>query len=321
MSNLLKESEVYRPFSYPWALELTDKHDNVHWHPNEIELSDDLAQWNDGTLSEQDKNHIIQTLRLFTQSDVAVGANYYNLFIPRFKNNEVRNMLGGFASRESIHQRAYARLNDTLGLPEEEYSAFLSYKEMADKMEFMTENDPSTLSGLGLCLAKSVFSEGVTLFASFIMLLNYSRFGKMNGMCTVVEWSVRDESIHVEGNSKLFKTYCEEHKRIVNDEFKTKIYDMARKVVELEDKFIDLAYAMGEAKDLTKDGVKQYIRYITDRRLIQLGLKPNFGVKDNPLPWTAEILSGVDHSNFFEKRVTEYSVSSLRGDWVYPKTF
>lgn len=317
-SNLLKENKAYRPFHYPWAMDLTDKHDNAHWHPNEIELSDDVAQWNDNSLSKSEKNHILQTLRLFTQSDVAVGSNYYDLFLPKFKNNEIRNMMGSFASREGIHQRAYAKLNDTLGLPEEEYSQFLEYQEMSDKLDFMLDNDPSTTSGLGLCLAKSVFSEGVTLFASFIMLLNYSRFGKMRGMCAVVEWSIRDENMHVEGNSKLFRTYCDEFPEIVNDKFKKEIYKMARKVIGLEDKFIDLAYSMGEIEGLTSKEVKKYIRYITDRRLIQLGLKPNFGVKDNPLQWSTELLNGVDLSNFFEKRVTEYNVTALEGDdWGY----
>ena len=116
-------------------------------------------------------------------------------------------MLGSFAAREGIHQRAYALLNETLGLPDSEYHAFLEYSEMADKIEYMRKADTNTLRGLGLSLAKSVFNEGVALFASFVMLLNFQRFGKMKGMGKVVEWSIRDESIHVEGNSKLFKAF------------------------------------------------------------------------------------------------------------------
>ena len=116
-------------------------------------------------------------------------------------------MLGSFAAREGIHQRAYALLNETLGLSDEEYHAFLEYSEMADKIDYMRKADTATLRGLGLSLAKSVFNEGVALFASFVMLLNFQRFGKMKGMGKVVEWSIRDESIHVEGNSKLFKAF------------------------------------------------------------------------------------------------------------------
>ena len=90
---------------------------------------------------------------------------------------------------------------------------------------------------------------------------------------------------------------------------------MAKDIVKLEDKFIELAYEMGDIEGLTMEEVKTYIRYITDRRLLQLGLKTNFKVKNNPLPWLEWILNGADHTNFFENRVTEYEVAGLTGDW------
>lgn len=312
---LLEFSNTYKPFHYPWAVEITTRHEKAHWIEDELDLSEDVNDWKGGKITPTEKAYITNILRLFTQSDVAVGQNYYDQFIPKFKNNEVRNMLGSFAAREGIHQRAYALLNDTLGLPDEEYHAFLEYKEMADKIEYMMQSDVNTMRGLGLSLAKSVFNEGVALFASFVMLLNFQRFGKMKGMGKVVEWSIRDESMHVEGNSKLFKVFCKEHARIIDDEFKKEIYEMARQVVKLEDKFIELAYKLGEIDGLDMAEVKQYIRYITDRRLLQLGMKPNFKVKDNPLPWLEWVLNGADHTNFFENRVTEYEVAGLSGKW------
>lgn len=127
--------------------------------------------------------------------------------------------------------------------------------------------------------------------------------------------SVTGNTMHVEGNARIFKTLCLENPRIVNDEFKAEIYEMSRTAVKLEDKFISLAYKMGEIEGLTSDEVKKYIRYITDRRLIQLGLKPNFKVKENPLPWLEWILNGADFTNFFEGRVTEYEVAGLTGKW------
>jgi len=312
---LMEFSETYKPFYYPWAVELTTNHESMHWIEDEIDLSEDVSDWKGNKITRIEKEYITNILRLFTQSDVAVGQNYYDVFIPKFKNNEIRNMLGSFAAREGIHQRAYALLNETLGLPDSEYHAFLEYKEMNDKVDFMMENDSNTLHGTGLALAKMVFNEGISLFASFVMLLNFQRFGKMKGMGKIVEWSIRDESIHVEGNSKLFKAFCAEHSRIVDSEFKAEIYKMAKTAVKLEDKFIDLAYNVGRIEGLDSDEVKQYIRYITDRRLLQLGLKPNFKVKDNPLPWLEWILNGADHTNFFEGRVTEYEVAGLTGTW------
>jgi len=313
---LMEFSETYKPFHYPWAVDVTTRHEKAHWIEDEIDLSEDVTDWKGNKMSKKEKEYITNILRLFTQSDVAVGQNYYDLFLPKFKNNEIRNMLGSFAAREGIHQRAYALLNETLGLPDSEYHAFLEYKEMTDKVDFMMASDSNTLHGTGLALAKMVFNEGISLFASFVMLLNFQRFGKMKGMGKVVEWSIRDESMHVEGNSKLFKAFCAEHSRIVDNEFKAEIYKMAKTAVKLEDKFIDLAYEVGGIEGLQAEEVKEYIRYITDRRLLQLGLKPNFKVKDNPLPWLEWVLNGADHTNFFENRVTEYEVAGLTGTWA-----
>jgi len=312
---LLHFSETYKPFHYPWAVEITTRHEKAHWIEDELDLSEDVSDWKSGKVTEVEKEYVTNILRLFTQSDVAVGQNYFDQFIPKFKNNEIRNMLGSFAAREGIHQRAYALLNETLGLPDSEYHAFLEYKEMVNKIEFMQESDNNTMKGLGLALAKSVFNEGVALFASFVMLLNFQRFGKMKGMGKVVEWSIRDESMHVEGNAKLFRQFCVEHPKVVDDDFKADIYSMARVAVKLEDKFVDLAYKMGEIEGLDASEVKSYIRYITDRRLLQLGLKTNFKVKENPLPWLEWVLNGADHTNFFENRVTEYEVAGLSGNW------
>ena len=311
--SLLKTSETYKPFKYPWAVELSKKHEEIHWIEDEAELSEDVQDWKT-KLTDSEKEFITHVLRLFTQSDVQVGENYHELLIPKFKNNEVRNMLSSFAAREAVHQRAYALLNDTLGLPDEDFHKFLDYKEMADKIDFMKEGDTNSHTGLALALAQSVFNEGMSVFASFVMLLNFQRFGKMKGMATIVEWSIRDETIHVQGNAKLFREFCEEHPRIVNDELKSKIYSMAENAVKLEEKFIQLAFRGNDVQGLTKKEVRDYIRHIADRRLLQLGMKPLFNQKKNPLPWLDWVLNGASHDNFFEKRVTEYSVAGMEGE-------
>ena len=313
---MLLPSKSYKPFIYNWAVSYATEHERIHWIEDELDLQTDVSHWKSGKLTESEKNHITQILRLFTQSDVAVGTNYLEYYIPKFKNNEIRAMLTAFASREFIHQRAYALLNDTLGLPETEFTVFADVKEMSDKLEFMSSIDVNSVSGTALAIARSVLNEGMSLFSAFAMLLNYQRAGKMPGMCTVVEWSVRDESMHAEGMARLFRAFCDEHPRIVNDDFKASIYQMFRDAVKLEDKVIDLAYEMGNLEGLSAAEVKQYIRYLADRRLIQLGLKPNFKVKTNPLPWMEEMLSGSSISNFFEKRVTDYNAHGLAGnDW------
>jgi ribonucleoside-diphosphate reductase beta chain len=161
----------------------------------------------------------------------------------------------------------------------------------------------------------SAFTEGMQLFSSFIMLLNFPRHGLMKGMGQIVTWSIVDETMHAESMIKLFRTYIEENKEIWNDELKGKIYTIAEKMVELEDKFIDLSFSMGDMPDLTPEDVKKYIRYIADRRLISLGLKGIFKVKKNPLPWVEEMINAPTHGNFFENRVTDYAKGALKGDW------
>jgi glutaredoxin 3 len=317
MSGLTKFGTVYKPFQYPWAMEMAERHEKIHWGTWEVELRDDVSQWKGGQITPDEKAHITSILRLFTQSDVQVATNYCNQFIPVFENNEIRNMLLSFANREGTHQRAYAMLNDTLGLGEEEYSSFLNYEALRDKIEFMQSADVSTKSGVARALAQTVCNEGMALFSAFVMLLNYQRFGKMKGMCKVVEWSVRDETLHVEGMAAIFSQYLKEHPRLVTDAFKSEVYSMYTRAVELEDAVIDLAYASGPVPGLSSDEMKQYIRYLAGRRLTQLGLKDVFGVVRNPLPWLDWVLNGDNLTNFFEQRVTDYSASGMSGDWAW----
>jgi len=321
--SVLEAGLAYKPFSYPWAIEYSVVHETLHWGEWEAKLQDDVTQWKT-RLTDIERNHITQILRLFTQSDVAVGTNYLEFYIPKFKNNEIRSMLTSFANREFTHQRSYALLNDTLGLPEDDFTAFLEYSEMKEKVDFMTNIDTHSHAGLAKGVARSAISEGMSLFSAFVMLINYTRFGKMKGMGEIVQWSIRDESLHCEGMTKLFKTFCAEHPRIVNDEFKADIYNMVREAVKLEDSVINLAYEMGPIEGLTKEEVKLYIRFIADRRLIELGLKSNYGVKDNPLPWLEPLIATTSHDNFFETTVTEYNAEGMIGDdwgWEDIETF
>lgn len=321
--SLFSLSKTYKPFRYPTAVEIASTHEMVHWVEAEISLTDDIMAWNSQKISSDEKAYTMDILRLFTQSDVSVGQLYYETFIPLFRNNELRMMMGSFAAREGIHQKAYAMLIDTLGIPEDIYSSFLSYKEMSDKMDFMVSTDTETLYGIGLSLVKAVFNEGVCLFASFLMLLNYQRFGKMLGMGKVVEWSIRDESLHVMGMAYIFRTLKQNYPFIMTPEFEEKVYNLANHVLELEFAFVDLVFKVtrehpdGTLKipSLTATETKDYIRYILDIRLDQLGfakITPNLKC---PTPWILWIINGTDHTNFFDSKVTEYDVAGLSGDW------
>ena len=128
------------------------------------------------------------------------------------------------------------------------------------------------------------------MFSSFIILLNFPRFGRMKGMGQIITYSIRDESLHVEAMTKLFRDYIQENIELWTDDLKKEIYQACRDMVDLEDRFLNLVFEMGNIEGLTQAEMKQYIRYIADRRLLQLGLKPNYNVKDNPLGWLDDVL-------------------------------
>jgi len=159
------------------------------------------------------------------------------------------------------------------------------------------------------------FTEGLALFASFAILMNFPRFNKMKGMGQIVTWSVRDETLHCLSMIKLFNAFINENQDIWDDELKGEITACCEQTVEHEDAFIDLCFEMGEIEGMKPEDVKQYIRYIGDRRLQQLNLEPIYGITKNPLPWMDEMLNGAEHTNFFENRSTEYSRASTEGSW------
>jgi ribonucleoside-diphosphate reductase beta chain len=225
-------------------------------------------------------------------------------------------MLGSFVASEANHAHSYSLLNDTIGETSlSNFKAFQEYKEMADKHEYLFKPKGKGVEGLIKDIACfSAFGEGLQLFASFVMLLNFQRFGRMKGMCQIVTWSIRDETHHVESMIKLFHELIKENPQVWTEQFKADLYQQCRDMVNLEDKFIDLAFELGGIRGLTSDEVKKYIRYIADRRLLQLSLKPNYKVKDNPLSWLDWVLNGVEHANFFENRATEYNKGSMTGN-------
>jgi len=317
VTKLTDERTYFKPFNYPWAYESWLKHEQSHWLHTEVPMAEDVKDWKD-RLTKEEQGFLTNIFRFFVQGDVDVAGGYINNYLPYFPQPEVRMMLAGFAAREALHVAAYAHLIETLGMPESTYNEFLEYEAMADKHDYFM--DLSAANGTPESVATNIaafsaFTEGMQLFSSFIMLLNFPRHGKMKGMGQIVTWSIVDETMHAESMIKLFRTYVEENRNIWNDKLKREIYTIAEKMVELEEKFIELAFAMGPMDGLTKEEVKKYIRYIADRRLISMGMRGIFKVKRNPLPWVEEMINAPTHTNFFENRATDYARGALSGDW------
>ena len=313
--SLLDARTIYKPFQYPWAYDAWLTQQRIHWLPEEVPLGDDIKDWHN-KLNAGEQNLLTQIFRFFTQADVEVNNCYMKHYSQVFKPTEIQMMLAAFSNIETIHISAYSYLLDTLGMPETEYQMFLQYKAMKDKYDYMQEWGTATKTDDAKTLAVfGAFTEGLQLFASFAILLNFQRFNKMKGMGQIVTWSVRDESLHTNSIIKLFRTFVSENPEIWNDELEKDLYTACSTIVDHEDAFIDLAFEMGGVEGLEGHEVKQYIRYIADRRITQLGLQPIYKVEKNPLPWLEEMLNGVEHTNFFENRATEYSRAATQGSW------
>ena len=311
---LLDPKPTYKPFAYPWAYEAWQLQQRLHWLPDEVPLADDVKDWQ-RALTEGERNLLTHIFRFFTQADVEVNNCYMKHYAQVFEPTEVQMMLAAFSNTETIHIAAYSHLLDTIGMPEIEYSAFLHYKEMKDKYDYMQQFGVKTPRDIALTLAVfGGFTEGLQLFASFAMLLNFPRFNKMKGMGQIVAWSARDETLHAASVIRLFRTFIREYPE-ANVGLESELRHALRTIVEHEDAFIDLSFSLGAIQGLEAEEVKQYIRYIGDWRLSQLGYDAEYGVARNPLPWMDEMLNGLEHANFFENRATEYSKAATQGSW------
>jgi len=345
-SNLLYVGDEYsyKPFKYPLAYKFYEVHEDLHWTKKEIELSGDVKDWNIKA-TDIDRFLITHILRTFTTNETAVG-NGYDVELRIFKPQEVKMMLRAFAARENIHIDSYALFTDTVGEFNEDtfYNEWREYECMSKKLEYINkarvkqyhdyyeeakkvlpEADEVEINNYANWLFRravarmiSVYgagTEGILLFSQFAILMNYQRFGMFKGLATIVDWSIRDEGLHSEGHAWLFRQFISENRDIWDDDLKFDVYEGIREIVSLEDNFLDFAFSLGDIQGLTKEDMKQYIRYLADRRLLELGMKPNFGVKDNPLPFMEEMINASSFSNFFDVRVTEYGKGTTEGTW------
>jgi len=313
--SLLEASKTYKPFHYPWAYDYWKIQQQVHWLPEEVPLAEDVRDWKH-SLSDAERNLLTQIFRFFTQADVEVQDCYHEKYGRVFKPTEVKMMLTAFSNMETVHIAAYSHLLDTIGMPESEYAAFLEYDQMKAKHDYLQQFGVDNAEDILTTLAMfGGFTEGLQLFASFAMLMNFPRFNKMKGMGQIVTWSVRDESLHCEGIIRLFHEFARETGAL-SQKVIDRIRNHCANTVGIEDRFIDLAFELGAVEGMTAEDIKAYIRFIADWRLSQLGMEPMFGITAHPLPWLIPLLNGVEHGNFFETRATEYSKAATTGNWT-----
>lgn len=312
-------------FRYPEFWNYYKEHDRMHWTADIISLAKDLQDFDRSSLKEKDD--ITRTMQLFTQQEVSVE-NGYAVLLRIFKPIEVQAMLSNFMAREFTHIENYSLFTETIGLPNSIYQDFLDIPVMASKADYLEkakvkkyeEYKSMNLSELAL---DKVFrrdvarmlaiyaggAEGISLMAQFAALLKYQFSGKYPGLCTIVEYSIREENMHFIGNCHLFRTFIAENPDIWDDELKYDIYQGIREMVAYEEALVDyFDYAHIANSDL-----KRYIQYRADIALKELGMKPNYNTTVNPLPYMDDVV-GTVLTDFFSGRVTTYS-KAVEGDW------
>lgn len=272
-------------------------------------MASDIHDWK-VVLDQNEKQVVGQILKGFTQSEVFIQEYWSQMVAKWFKKPEIQMMSAAFASFESIHAVSYAYLNQSLGL--EDFSAFLTDPSAKAKIERLITTKGKSKEEIARSLAIfSGFNEGVNLFSSFAVLLNFSRFNKLKGIGQIIAFSIKDESLHSTAGCWLFRTLITEYPEIWTDDLKKEIYDAARTTIQLEDEFIDTAFAGGPVEGLTPSDLKAFIRYRANTKLSDLGLKANWRNVDKDalarMEWFDAMSAGVNHTDFFAQRVTDYS--------------
>jgi ribonucleoside-diphosphate reductase beta chain len=317
---LLDERVAILPSIYKKADEYWELQNKAHWLHFEISLNADVNDWK-FNLTDNEKYVVGHILKGFAQTELFVE-DYWGVQVCRwFKHPEIQMMANTFAAFESIHARGYLYLNQTLGL--EDFEGFLCEPSTKAKIDRLISTKGKSKKDIARSLAIfSAFNEGVSLFSSFAILLNFSRFNKLKGVGQIVAFSCRDESLHADAGCWLFRTFIEEYPEIWVDEFKADLYEAARVTVKLEDDFIDKAFSKGEIEGINAYDLKQYIRFRTNTKLQDINLKSNWRNLDmeavnRVVCWFEPLTSGVEMQDFFAGRVTSYSRGVMNFDNVW----
>jgi len=320
--SLTKRREAFFPFEYDQAYEFWEQQQNVHWLHSEVSLARDISDFATN-LSQAEKNVIGNILKGFAQTETVVNDYWSRRVTKWFPKHEIIMMALSFANMECIHAKAYNYLNEELGL--EDYEAFLEDPTTKNKLDNIINQKGNTKKEKAKSLAVfSAFTEGVNLFSSFAILMNFSRKeagSKLPGIGEIVEFSVRDESLHSKAGCWLFRTFIEENPEIWDDELKAELYEAARTTVALEDAFIDKVFELGPIPGLDPKDLKNFIRYRANQKLKELGLKSNWRNIDQDslqrMEWFDVFTGGGRINDFFSKRVSDYSKGNVDWDSIF----
>jgi ribonucleoside-diphosphate reductase beta chain len=327
MSKLFTERIEYKPFEYPqYYTEGWLKQAMAFWLHTEIPMQGDVKDWKENLLPHE-KNIVGNILLGFAQTECAVSDYWTGSVTKWFPKHEIKQMAMMFGSQETIHATAYSYLNETLGL--EDFSAFLHEPSIAEKFEFLlatesdyTHEDLQKSSKARKDVARSIaifsaFAEGVSLYSSFAVLYSFPMRNLLKGIGQQMKWSVRDESLHSKMGCQLFRHMCEEYPEL-KDEVRYEVQYAAKLMVEMEHRFIDKMFEMGDLENLSAYDLKSFISRRANEKLVELGYQPIFEYDTDSadkLEWFYHLTGGVTHTDFFAIRSTDYAKAGEDENW------
>ena len=333
MSKLFTERIPFKPFEYPeYYTEGWLKQMQAFWLHTEIPMQGDVKDWNEN-LTKEEKHLVGNILLGFAQTECAVSDYWTGMVTKWFPKHEIRQMAMAFGSQETIHSIAYSYLNETLGL--DDFEGFLHDETMKERFELLTNTtadwspkDLKTNHKARVEVARSLaifsaFAEGVALYSSFAVLYSFQMRNLLKGIGQQMKWSVRDESLHSKMGCQLFRHMCEEFPELL-EEAKEDIYKAAKIIRDLEHKFIDKIFEMGDLENLKKNDLKEFITKRVNEKLAELGYNPIKGGDDYfefnekkaaELDWFYHLTGGVTHTDFFAMRPTDYSKAGEGENW------
>jgi ribonucleoside-diphosphate reductase beta chain len=326
-SSLFTERIEYKPFEYPiYYTEGWLKQAQAFWLHTEISMQGDVKDWNEN-LSDSERNLVGNILLGFAQTECAVSDYWTGMVVKWFPKHEIKQMAMIFGSQETIHATAYSYLNETLGL--DNFAAFLHEPTIANKFDFLlsTSNDYSHIDLFESSDARrdvarslaifSAFAEGVSLYSSFAVLYSFQMRDLLKGVGQQMKWSVRDESLHSRMGCQLFNHMCEEYPQL-RDQVQAEVEEAAFLMVEMELRFIDKMFEMGDLENLKADNLKDFIKKRANEKLNELGYESIFHYSEesaSELDWFYHLTGGHTHTDFFAIRPTDYAKAGEDENW------
>lgn len=309
------------PLKYPEAYRIYKQMKANHWEPDVIDMTRDCVQWNSGALSPKERWIIEMGVGYFSAAEGIVGDSVLHVIEDNLTAAELKHAVLRQVAEESIHMDSLLHIIGSLKINVDEVTArFNDIPSVRKKNDFITRQMPSLKRGIDLTqttekqrFVKAIFGitqvmEGTQFYALFAMILSLHRQNKMTGIGQMFQYTLRDESNHINLGRYIISELLKENPDVWTPAFQDELHEFMKEGVELEKAFV-LDCLPEDGVGMTQSDFLDYVDFNADRRLTSLGLPPQSNITKNPFNWLDEVIFLKKEKNFFETRVTEYQTS------------